>query len=399
MTAVQDTLFTPEEPTTVPSEVLSWGLGVDSTAILLRWLHEPATRDFALDELVVVVAHTGDEYTATLRAAQEVVLPLLARHGVRLVQAGRTRLTTTAAGAGVAIFDDSTHPTHLYADHGYALSDELLTAGTVPQLGSRRCSLRAKGAVLDPIIAALTAGQPFRHYLGFETGELRRAQRDTAYNTSTRRGVYPLLDWQWSRTDALDYLVRVTGRHWQKSACSYCPFQFSSRASRSDALERYRHDPDAAVQALYLEHIAACLNPRQSLLAQGRLIDLVSDAGLTEVLDRFTHHVAAQQHALYEVRRVATPRRATTPAIARSVRRLDTGSAAALDDALIRLPAQMETTPDGITRAWRRRRDETAPWAEHFYVVAPSAAIADKQRPGFEALYARATGAVPTLVA
>jgi len=96
---------------------------------------------------------------------------------------------------------------------------------------------------------------------------------------------------------------------------------------------------------------------------------------------------------------VATPRRAATPAIARSVRRLDTGDAAALHATLMELPADIDTTPDGITRAWRHRRGTAAPWAEHFYVVAPSAAIADKQRPGFEALYARATGAVPTLVA
>lgn len=399
MTAVQDGLFAPPTPTASPCEVLSLGLGADSTAILLRWLHEPGTRDFDLDKLVVVCAHTGDEYTDTVRDTEEVVLPLLARHGVRFVQAGRTRLNTTAAGAGISIFDDSTRPTRLYADHGYALSDELLTAGTVPQLGSRRCSLRAKGAVLDPIIATLTAGQPYRHYLGFETGELRRAQRDTEYNTATRRGVYPLLDWQWSRADALDYLLKVTGRRWQKSACTYCPFQFSSKAGRTDALKRYRRDPDAGVHALYLEHIAACLNPRQSLLAQGRLIDLVTDAGLAEVLERFAEHLAVQQHGLYEVRRVATERRAATPAIARSVRRLDTGSANALQAALTQLPAEIETTPEGISRAWRRRRGTAAPWAEHFYVVAPSPAIADKQRPGFEALYARATGAVPTLVA
>ena len=109
----------------------------------------------------------------------------------------------------------------LICPNGHPDAYELLSAATVPQLGSRRCSLRAKGAVLDPIIARLTAGQPFRHYIGFETGELRRAERDATYNTDLRRGEYPLLAWSWSRTDALDYLYRVTGRRWQKSACSY----------------------------------------------------------------------------------------------------------------------------------------------------------------------------------
>jgi hypothetical protein len=37
--------------------VLSLGLGADRTALLLRWLQEPATREFALDKLVVVTAH------------------------------------------------------------------------------------------------------------------------------------------------------------------------------------------------------------------------------------------------------------------------------------------------------------------------------------------------------
>jgi hypothetical protein len=398
MTTIQDELFSLQKTENVPSEVLSWGLGADSSAILLRWLLDPTSRDFDLDQLVVVVAHTGDEYPTTLRDAEEIILPLLVRHGVRLVQAGRTRLHTTAAGAGVAIFDDTTHPTRLYADHGYALSDELLSAATVPQLGSRRCSLRAKGAVLDPIIAGLTAGRPFRHYLGFETGELRRAQRDEGYNTATRCGVYPLLKWKWSREDALAYLRETTGRDWLKSACSYCPFQFSSAARRMAALERYRREPAAAARALYLERIAACFNPRQGLLAQGRLLDVITAAGMTEVLDLYAHHLT-EAHGLYEVRRVATVRRATTPAVARSVRRLDTGSAVAMAALLARQPGDLEATPDGITRAWRHRRGTDAPWAEHFYVVAPSIAIADKQRPGFEALYARATGAVPPLIA
>lgn len=99
------------------------------------------------------------------------------------------------------------------------------------------------------------------------------------------------------------------------------------------------------------------------------------------------------------MRRVATVRRATTPAVARSVRRLDTGSAAAMAAMLTCQPGDLETTPDGITRVWRQHRGPQAPWVEHFYVVAPSADVADKQRPGFDTMYARASGATPTLIA
>ena len=33
--------------------VMSYGMGVDSTAILLRWLADPSSRDFDLQDLVV----------------------------------------------------------------------------------------------------------------------------------------------------------------------------------------------------------------------------------------------------------------------------------------------------------------------------------------------------------
>jgi hypothetical protein len=34
-----------------PVPVLSYGMGVESTGILVRWILEPATRDFELSEL------------------------------------------------------------------------------------------------------------------------------------------------------------------------------------------------------------------------------------------------------------------------------------------------------------------------------------------------------------
>jgi hypothetical protein len=41
--------------------VLSHGLGCDSTALLLRWIHDPGSRDFELHEVAVVTAMVGDE--------------------------------------------------------------------------------------------------------------------------------------------------------------------------------------------------------------------------------------------------------------------------------------------------------------------------------------------------
>lgn len=45
--------------------VCSYGLGADSTAILLRWILEPESRDFDLSRLIVITSMTGDEFKDT----------------------------------------------------------------------------------------------------------------------------------------------------------------------------------------------------------------------------------------------------------------------------------------------------------------------------------------------
>lgn len=206
-----------------PRHVLSYGLGLDSTAVLLRWLTDPSSRDFDLSDLVVITAMTGDEFSATGADVERYVLPELRRHRVRFVQVGRHQLLTTAAGEGITTFSDTTEPDRLFVEGAYALSTEMLTAGTLPQRGgARKCSARAKGAVLDPVIARLTGGQPYQHYVGFEVDETGRAERDAAYNTAARTGRYPLIQWGWTRADCDTFVYNLTGRRWLKSACSYC---------------------------------------------------------------------------------------------------------------------------------------------------------------------------------
>ena len=94
--------------------VLSYGMGVDSTAILLRWLIEPSSRDFDLADLIVVTADTGGEFDQTITDVEQIVLPALRRHGVRFIQVGRSQRKTTAKGDGVAVLQDTTAPTRLH---------------------------------------------------------------------------------------------------------------------------------------------------------------------------------------------------------------------------------------------------------------------------------------------
>lgn len=121
-----------------PSVVVSYGLGLDSTCLLLRWLQEPTTRDFALEEMVVVTAMVGDEFTSTAVAVESLMLPLFRKFGVRYVQCARDQRITGVSGDGVVVLDDSTCPQKLYADGAYRLSDEMLSTGTLPQLGGAR---------------------------------------------------------------------------------------------------------------------------------------------------------------------------------------------------------------------------------------------------------------------
>ena len=47
--------------------ILSYGMGVESSAILLRWIMSPVTRPCSLEDLIVITSQVGDEYTDTGR--------------------------------------------------------------------------------------------------------------------------------------------------------------------------------------------------------------------------------------------------------------------------------------------------------------------------------------------
>ena len=42
--------------------VLSYGMGVESSAVLVRWVREPNTRPCPLEDLIVITSQVGDEY-------------------------------------------------------------------------------------------------------------------------------------------------------------------------------------------------------------------------------------------------------------------------------------------------------------------------------------------------
>jgi len=270
--------------------VLSFGLGLDSTSLLIRWLTDPSSRDFALEDLVLVTAMTGHESAATVDAMNRLVLPRLRHHAIRYIQTARSQRRTNRAGDGIVILDDSRSPQKLYAGGQYTLGDEMLSAATIPQRGgSRICSVHSKGDALDPVIARITQGQPYRHVVGFEANEAARAAKDRLHDTELRSGWYPLQDWGWTRSDCHRYLLvlDVLGESVPKSCCGFCPFAMSTAAGWAQVIERYRQEPQLGADAMFLEHVARSINPSQTLIEGSSVADLVIEAGLSEVSDLF----------------------------------------------------------------------------------------------------------------
>ncbi len=93
------------------SVILSYGMGVESTAILARSIFDPATRPCLLEELVVVTAQTGDEYADTGRDVARHILPLMRHHRIRYVQLARHG---HLEAEGITVLNDSAEPAQVY---------------------------------------------------------------------------------------------------------------------------------------------------------------------------------------------------------------------------------------------------------------------------------------------
>lgn len=376
----------PATETETPTVVLSYGMGVDSTAILLRWLEEPESRDFELENLIVLTAQVGDEFRETGELVERHILPRLRAAGVRFVQVARAGASQTD---GVARLDDSRSPTRVFLDGAYKLSDELTAAGTVPQYasGCRRCSLKAKGWPLDTWIEGELRGAPFRHVMGFNADEMTRVERDRSYSSETRRSEYPLITWGWGRKACEDYIASVVGEEWLKSCCTFCPFA----GGKTEHLARLRRAPEAARSALMLEYVSTALNPRVPLYKGVSLRTSVEKDGNVEAIAALESGLDAAEWTIYHVRRIMTGKGIG----ARSVRFAATdGRTMSRSEAeeLVRKVAakkglEVDTEANAVRVYGRRREEGVFPTAESFLVACP-AVVAPKEPKTFDARWA-----------
>lgn len=202
--------------------VLNYGMGVESTAILLRWIFEPESRNFSLDNLIVLSAQTGDEFVSTKALVEKYVLPLLRKHHIRYVQVAKHG---SLERDGYIILDDSREPLEMMIDGDYRMSTQLHQDGTVPSFsGAHLCAMKWKGFVLDRWLGDHLGTDKFGPYLGYNKDEQKRANKCEEYKCRGNTFLFPLIEWGWSREDCLNYIKEKLGVTWLKSCCSYCPF-------------------------------------------------------------------------------------------------------------------------------------------------------------------------------
>ncbi|MEU1883508.1 hypothetical protein ABZ470_39895 [Streptosporangium sp. NPDC020072] len=384
--------------------LLTYGLGVDSTAILTRWLTEPASRDFPLEDLVVLTAQTGDEWAITKHLVETYMYPMLAEHQVRTVQVARKG---PLQEHGVKILADTRTPTVCHTKGAYKLSDEMLAVATVPQLGGEhRCALKFKGFPLDWWTAQWAGGEPYWHAVGFETTETGRIRKDLATVKKKLPGripAYPLHEWGWDRETCHQYLTMHFGVTWEKSACTYCPFALSSPAGRDHTISRYLDSPEEAMLPLVMEYVSIAVNSRQSLRKQGSLhADLVKTPGSAPLLARFTKHLHDVDWAVYRMRRALLAKSGDMMARGETARSLVTHATGSREQMLAELHRLADKHQGQVQRAgdhhrlWLAERNPYFPCREDAFIAAPATAI-DKTNDRFPQLWDAAVPRVTQL--
>ena len=390
--------------------ILSYGMGVESTAILVRWIFEPETRPCSLTDLIVITAQTGDEYADTGRDVERLILPLMRHHGIRYVQLARHG---HLEADGITILEDSIAATRVYLQGDYRLSDELRSNGTVPQFGGEhRCSLKFKAFVIETWMKQHQTG-PVRHAFGynadepariakcveattrrvafgFNRDEGKRITRAADYDTPNRVSFFPLEEWGWNRQDCLDYLQARFDSVWQKSACVECPFY----ALKANALARHPIHPEQVAEAMELELVSLALNPRGTLYPKASLIQITLQNGDKQAARSYRSRLLDSSWSLYRVRRIYHPGKTDGmvnsnrkgPAD-RAVERLSIfAKRAEAERQLDRLARERDTAIDhgpGLRYVYMERRGKSYPAREEFYTVAPSH-VQTKARHGIE---------------
>ena len=199
-----------------PPLVLSYGMGVDSTAVLVGW------RRLGVRPDLILFADTRAEKKATY--------------------AYRALIDRWLAEAGFPAITDVRYEGPRHGYYG-TLAEDCLVKGMLPSLayGYKACSGKWK---IEPIEAFLRTWPParacwsrggrLRHAIGYDAGPKDSRRGTDSRDTKLEDFVYPLRDWGWDRERCKreirsdDLLARLATEMGMdpvppKSACVFCP--------------------------------------------------------------------------------------------------------------------------------------------------------------------------------
>lgn len=222
----QTSLF--DAPPPAQPLVVAYGLGVDSTALLVGLQQRGIRPD------LILFADTGGEKPDTY-----LYVPII-RQWLRDVDFPQFHVVRYEPP--LAPYDS------LY---GNCWSNE-----TLPSLafGRKGCSLKWKRAPQDqyvrrwpPAVEAWDAGLRVRKLIGFEAGEERRRYGDRGDDPDYEYQ-YPLMDWGWDRATCEQVIAAAGLPVPVKSACFFCPAM-----KKPELIELATHQPDLYAHALALE--------------------------------------------------------------------------------------------------------------------------------------------------
>lgn len=173
--------------------VVSYGAGVDSTAMILKMIEEKIPIDY------VIFADTGGELPETYKTLQ-VMQKYLDKQGIPLVTVRNFSLKT--------------------------LFDKCITRHVFPDTFRRWCTRDFKVAPIHRYYRKSLKGYHINEYLGIDAAETRRC-RVASEDYITK--YYPLVDWKMNRLDCELYIAKMKFPVVIKSGCYFCPFNSTSR--------------------------------------------------------------------------------------------------------------------------------------------------------------------------
>lgn len=189
--------------------VVSYGLGVDSTGLLVG-LHQQGLRPAA-----ILFADTGSEKEETY-AYLATINTWLRRVGFPEVTVVRYR------------------PRRFKWNQYETLEGNCISNRTLPSLafGKKSCSLKWKGAPLDAAVTRQFGAVPVYRAIGYDCSPAdnkRFAHAQTKATDGTCQGrprdrfVYPLQVWDWTREDCMAAIQEAGLPVPPKSSCFFCP--------------------------------------------------------------------------------------------------------------------------------------------------------------------------------